>query len=374
MAIRRQVRHGPIVMLMTGIVLLLFGTVSLGSASPKPPLALTGVVISKQTFNPSSNEHIEVTYTLSRDAVVRLRIYDVDRRLVRTLAMGVKRRGGRNHVTWNGRDDVGRIVPNEAYFFTIEATDADGNTAVYDPVTFSGGEFGDIRVGELDRASGTVTYQLSQPSRVLLRAGITGSAMLKTIVDWEPRAAGTVTEYWNGKDENNLIDVLGRKHTMILSYMTLPENSVITYGNSKYDYRTYRATLAPNRPLKPDRPMANCRRLSPHFSESRLTDRSFPVSVSFPERAAADVPKSAGRVIVRLDVDPKDRPVLEGRQFEVILFVDTVFHLEEERGYLPLNAPIELGPLPPGEHVITANVITFTDQIGVGSRKLILTP
>ena len=116
--------------------------------------------------------------------------------------------------------------------------------------------------------------------------------------------------------------------------------------------------------------MANHRQISPHFLLSRLTDRAFPVKVAFPET----VSKSAGRVVVHLDIDPKDREVLEGRQYEVILFVDTVFYLEEERGYLPFNAPIELGPLPPGEHVITANIITFNDQIGVGSRKLTVTP
>jgi hypothetical protein len=309
-------------------------------------------------------------YSLSHDAVVRLNIFDVDGKLVRTLSERAHRRRGAHTASWDGRDDGGHIVPDEAYFFTIEATDTDGHKAMYDPTTFSGGEFGDIRIGAVDRTTGTITYQLSQPSRVLLRAGINGSAMLKTIVDWAPRPAGTVTEYWNGKDEDNLIDVLGRKHTMILSYTTLPENSVITYGNTKYDYRTYRTAIAPSQARKEERPMANHRQISPHFLMSRLTDRALRVRVQIPE----SVSKSAGNVLVHLDIDPKDREVLEGRQYEVILFVDTVFHLEEERGYLPFNVPIELGPLPPGEHVITANVITFNDQIGVGSSKLTITP
>lgn len=335
-----------------------------------PSSFVHAVSISKIAIDPTTGETTAIRFRLARRATVSIRIFDADGTLIRRLAQRQPREIGVRNTIWDGRDDAGRIVPDEAYFFTIEATDADGNKAVYDPTTFSGGEFGDIRIGEVDRAGGTITYQLSQPSRVLLRAGINGSAMLKTIVDWAPRPAGTIVEYWNGKDDDNLIDVLGRKHTMILSYTTLPENSVITYGNAKYDYRTYRSTLAPSAPKKEERPMANRRQISPHFFLSRLTDRAFSVKVTCPET----VSKSAGRVVVHLDVDPKDREVLEGRQYEVILFVDTVFHLEEERGYLPFNAPIELDPLPPGEHLITANIITFNDQIGVGSRKLTVTP
>ncbi|HEX6100101.1 MAG TPA: FlgD immunoglobulin-like domain containing protein [Thermoanaerobaculia bacterium] len=308
-------------------------------------------------------EVLNLRYTLSAPATVTVSVYDPDHRLVATLAQNARRPAGENRERWNGKDLDGRVVPDEAYFFVIEAKDAAGSTAIYDPITFSGGEIGDVGQANVDRESGTISYALSQPSRVLLRAGIAGSVLLRTIVDWEPRAAGAVTEYWNGKDQDGLIDVAGRKHAMVLTYFTLPENSVITYGNTKISYREYRASLKAERPAKPKRPMANRRQLSPHFLQSRLTDRSFRVNIQMPAEAQ-------DRVLVRLDVDPKDREVLGDQQLEIMLFVDTVFHAEEERGYLPFTVPIELKQLPPGEHVITANVITYGDQIGVGSRKI----
>ena len=43
--------------------------------------------------------------------------------------------------------------------------------------------------------------------------------------------------------------------------------------------------------------------------------------------------------------------------------------MEEERGYLPFTAPLEVKSLPPGEHTLTINLITFGDQIAVASRK-----
>jgi hypothetical protein len=94
----------------------------------------------------------------------------------------------------------GAMVPNEAYFFTLEAETADhSQQAVYDPITFSGGEPFESTQVKLDRKLGRIAYQLSQPSRVLIRIGMSGHALLKTLVDWEPRPAGELTEDWNGK-------------------------------------------------------------------------------------------------------------------------------------------------------------------------------
>lgn len=346
-----------------------------GQSQVSGGLAITNLKVTTTSFNPGKAESTTLTFNISGAAKITARVLGPDHEYLRTVLDAAQRPAGPVTVMWNGRDQNGRVVPDEAYFFTIEAEAANGDKAVYDPVTISGGEFADITQGEVSRRSGTVSYKLSQPSRVLMRAGIAGNSMLKTIVDWEPRPAGTVTEYWNGKDEDNLIDVLNLKYTMILSYMTLPETSVITFGNDKYDYREYRSSLKPPPVVKPDRPMANGRQISPHFLKSRITDRSFKVKLSFPDldkgsTVSSAPPAARDRILVRLDVDPKDRDVLQSQQYEIILFIDTVFHIEEERGYLPFNVPIELTQLPAGEHVITANIITFGDQIGVGSRKI----
>ena len=38
--------------------------------------------------------------------------------------------------------------------------------------------------------------------------------------------------------------------------------------------------------------------------------------------------------------------------------------------YVPFNFPFELGRLPPGDHVLTVNIVTFDGQIGIGSRRI----
>jgi hypothetical protein len=336
-------------------------------------LSIYNVTTSAASFNPARGDKLEVRYNLSRDARVTLKAYDADRQLVQTLAADVVRKAGQNKESWDGKDLDNMVVPNEAYFFCVEAVDSTGQKVVYDPVTFSGGESADITQGEVNRESGTLSYKLSQSSRVLMRAGIPGSALLKTVVDWQPRVAGEITEYWTGKDEDNLIDVYSvPNYLLILTYMTLPETSVITIGNEQYNYRTYKAKLKAPRPVKEERVIINARKISPHFFKSRITDRAFKLVMSFPELGTAetsDIPIGKDKLLVRVAAADEDKDVTLDQQFEIILFVDNIFYAEEERGHLPFNFPMEVANLPAGEHVITVNVITFGDQIGIASRK-----
>lgn len=74
-------------------------------------------------------------------------------------------------------------------------------------------------------------------------------------------------------------------------------------------------------------------------------------------------------ILVRVDVDAKDRDVLSPKPYEIIFFVDGIFLTEEERGTIPLNFIWDLQHLPEGEHTLTVNFVRATSQFGVGSRK-----
>jgi hypothetical protein len=290
------------------------------------------------------------------------------------LAEQAPKQAGAHREAWDGKDLDGKIVPDEAYFFTIEAWDDTGGHAVYDPITFSGGEAFETTKARFDRKAGTLTYALSKPSRVLVRIGVGRGALLKTVVDWQPRSAGESTESWNGKDESEVIDLWERGgFRPLITYFTLPETSVITRGNADYTYRDYKSSLAAPRPQKPDRPMANARRTSPHFLASRIRDRSFKVLLSFPElpdTQPTQIPRVKDKVLVRVDVDAQDHDMLSPDPYEIIFFVNGLFLTEEERGTIPLNFSWDLQHLPEGEHTLTVNFVRATGQFGVGSRKV----
>ncbi len=66
-------------------------------------------------FNPQT----EIRFQLATASQVRITIYDVTGRLVRTL-VNEQRGAGENHAVWQGRDDSGRRVSSGAYYVRLE--------------------------------------------------------------------------------------------------------------------------------------------------------------------------------------------------------------------------------------------------------------
>jgi hypothetical protein len=332
---------------------------------------ISTVTLTAPAFNPGRGEQVRLTYTLAQPDAVTMHVYDPDGGLVRTLLHTEARTAGAHEAVWDGRDEAGRLVPNEAYTFTIETASG----ALYDPTTFSGGVVGDITKARF-ASDGTVVYKLPAPARVLIRLGLHSGPMLKTLVDWKPRVAGTITEYWDGRDEDDMIQLREHKHfTALITYVTLPKATVITYGNDQETYREYKLGRAKDRPQKPERPRRPdpTVQLRPEGLVPPAWTRSPRVRMTFPQHAEGTqrtVPTVREAVEVRVDVDPADRDLLLHDQFEIIFFVDNVFFAEAERGYLPFHWRWELLQIPAGEHILTVNISSFTGHVGMASRKV----
>jgi hypothetical protein len=130
---------------------------------------------------------------------------------------------------------------------------------------------------------------------------------------------------------------------VLITYFTLSDATVITFGNSRSNYRAYKAQLRAARPVKPARPMTNSRRLSPHFMTPRATNRDFKVTIRFPEvdkGGSSEIPSLNDRVLTRIEIPQADREVVTGRQFEVIELVEQTLQ-RSSRGQLELSQAIE---------------------------------
>ena len=68
-------------------------------------------------FNPLTTIYFE----LPEAARVRLQVYDISGRLVRTLVNGDSMGAGRQDVMWNGKDDSGQQVSAGVYFYHLNA-------------------------------------------------------------------------------------------------------------------------------------------------------------------------------------------------------------------------------------------------------------
>ncbi len=347
----------------------LFLTAVLYGAEP----VISEVALQESAINPTAGKATTLSFKLSKSEAVTVMIFDPDGELIRELRKETAMDSGDHQLVWDGRDDSGQLVPDEAYTFTIETRSGE----VYDPFATSGGTVGDIRDAELSAKSGTVVYTLPTPARVLIRLGIKSGPMLKTLVDWKPRVAGSITEYWDGRDEDRLVNLYEDKNfNALITYVALPATTVIAYGNETESYRDYKRGRGKERPKKPLRPrLANLdtnEKLAPEGFVPSPASRAPRVEVTFPNvsESKAGVPSVGAGVDVRIDVDSSDKEALLSQQFEIIFFVDNVFFAEAERGYLPYNWRWELQQLPPGEHILSVNISSFRGQVGVGSRKI----
>ncbi len=334
---------------------------------------LSNISTSTIVFDPSQRENVAIHYTLLRKAAVRLDIFDPDFGLIRTIDSGKVIPSGNHDFHWDGKDLDGTLVPNEAYFFTLSAEDEKGQKGVYDPTLFSGGVAGDIISARIDPQTYDIHFTLPESGRIMIRIGIQGGPLMNQLVDWEPRPKGPITEYWDGRDADHLINLYEHPDfKMIITYFSLPQNSIIVYGGKELNFRRYKGALAKRRPQKVK---LRRNRLSPssHYDLLRTVDYSPKVTLEFANSKGKDqngFPVLHEKSVVKVALAENDRAVFQNSQFEICFYLDHQFYAEDESGYIPFSWVWHLDDVSAGVHLFTVNIASFQDQIGVVSQMV----
>lgn len=343
------------------------------------PLKIEEVKIEPSSFNPSLGGKAKIYYQLSKDARVSISIFDPDGGIITNLFSNEPRKRGLNYEFWDGRDFEKIIIPDQAYFFTIEAEDEAKNTVIYDPATFSGGQEVDITDVKYDREAGIISFHLPFSAWVLARLGIKNGALMKTLLDWQPRPKGENIAFWNGRDESGIVELYSHpKFSMMLTTMSLPENSILAAGNNSISYYEYKKQVGQRRPKKPERPILTEKmnfKLSRHYGLPRWKDRAPHFTVSFPqvrERTPEGMPIISGKTLLKVELDQQDKEFITGQRFEIVLYVDDLLYAEEEEGYSPFSWIWDVSRIPDGEHLFTVNIVSLNDQVGVQSLKFVV--
>ena len=212
------------------------------------PARIESVKVTRSSFNPSARERVAIAIKTKAAGTLSGHVLDRDGYPVRTFP-GREVAAGTTTLQWDGRDGSGRVVPDEAYSFRFELKTPRG-TDVYFPAS-APSEFSSIQAQSYDSVSGVLRYTLPRASRVHIQAGTavfdaktkaaTGP-VLKTLVNREPRTAGSVVEHWTGLDETGTFYVNQLDNFVVAIAATpLPESSVITFGNRA---ETFASSLA----------------------------------------------------------------------------------------------------------------------------------
>lgn len=345
-------------------------------AGTAPALEVTHVDASRHQFDPAAGESVAVHFRVSDPARVQVRIWDGRDWLIRELASDALLPAGDHESAWDGRDQAGRLVPPEAYHYTVTATDAKGTEVEHDLTDLTGGEDTDARDLRWDRDAGVVRYVLSQPARVSLRLGITnGGPFLLTLLDWVPRSAGPHAEHWNGRDASDVIDLGSHPSLgMLARAFTLPDNTILVLPepDSVQLVKDVSWKVVHRTPTRTPR-----KRMAEPAQQPIEVRRDVLLHLMLPDdlpRDDAGLPVLRGAVPVRVDVPDADRARMLAERFEVSFFLDGQFVFENEVGFLPATWVFDAGSTSPGVHYLTSNLRGYEAHFGVATLRIRVEP
>lgn len=336
-------------------------------------LKISNVATDRLAFRPAKGETVAVTYHLSLPADVDVTVYDSRDFMVRRLVTAGKRGAGDNRETWDGKDEAGKLVPPEAYVYTIRARSGQAKPVLYDVTDKTGGDQQWALDLKYDVRDGAISYVLPKPGRVNIRLGLKQGPLLRTLVNWVVRDAGLHREPWDGFDNSGVLKF--NKHADLdISFwgFVLNQNSIIVVGADPGANRPefvkeatwgthYRESSRPETPRLFDfwnYPRESCRDPKIYLK---------PLAV---KELKDDLPVITGETYFQMSVDPHDQELITDQKFEVVFYVDGVFIYEEEIGYAPFAWRWRPVGVNSGVHYITAMLRGYKGHFGSATTKV----
>lgn len=350
--------------------------------------------VQPETFDPVAGQQVRISFNLSAPAAVTTTIFDANHFLIKTLENNRQSPPGHHVIHWDGRDKHGLLVPADAYYFTLKIVFDDGRHFFYNPAFSGGKDLGGIDT-QVDRQQQRVTYHLPEPARIRIRAGVKGAALRKTLIDWDAQTGGDHAILWDGMDESGT-EIIWDQEGFMLSAIafSLPPHSILV-STSQFDYFEYWRQRAQEYDAEMwgyIRASADAREARLRFQEvsekvlqrtdlknsryylmGRFLNRTPEVNIVFEENAAkvdGGIPVVSGIVPVNIMLSDLSRMTLLEQRYEVICYVDHQMVLEDESGRFPYTWLWDTTGLSNGTYLITVNIATLSDQVGVATTKV----
>ena len=355
------------------LLTLLLGLMAFVFSHPGYALEITNVAHSRTYLIPENDEYVEVNFSLSAAAEVHLNIFDARDILIRKIKSAGPLSPGNHSLVWDGRDQRQRIVPAEAYRYTLTALVQDKQLAEYDLSDITGGKPLDSQA-VLDKKNGKIKYQLPEMARVNIRVGLKNRGpMLHTLLNWQPRLAGNNIQAWNGKDKSGHLNLLNHKELdLIINAFSLSLNTIIVGSqlrNKPFINDLSWGTIKRSKKATPKK------RMYAYSQQAVETMQDFPLIFKLKnnyEENEQGEPIVSGNVALVLDL-PKD--VLShvyNQRFESVFYLDGRFIDESEVGMIPMTWYWDASNVNPGAHYITVNIRGYEGNFGTNTIKVIV--
>lgn len=247
--------------------------------------------------------------------------------------------------------------------FLLVATAPDGRRLGVYPERPGGDETIEVKDVQWDGETGMVTYALPRASYVRIRAGFRNGPYFAPIQNWRAQPAGPYQCAWEGESTEQVFVHLYR-HPDALAMVTavaLPVNALVDQSSN---VMTSPPALSTGRADLPAR-LADL--ASPPWELPGNRNRRAWVVDDYRVRLDVAADEQRKSIEIRVDCDPADRPRLLNTRFELMLFLDHSFIMEDERCMLPFSHEMSVRGIAPGSHVLCVNVVDTQGRAGVAS-------
>jgi flagellar hook assembly protein FlgD len=206
-------------------------------------MTLTTITESQDTLDLGLGEIIDIGFAINLPGTVTLKIYSAEQGVngvpIRTISQAFGSAGSHS-ISWDGRDDAGIMVPNEAYLYILEASDGT-RLGQYTPTEVPATDRIDSGFNTTypnfngytnDHWKANVT--LNQPGRVQLILTLQSLGNKKIYPDGAGRIleAGAHTLTWDGRDPDTGDLYMGTFQVQI-NLTGLPTNTLRVTGNDR---------------------------------------------------------------------------------------------------------------------------------------------
>ena len=340
------------------------------------------VRLSKPFFDPSDGQTIDVILEIRAAGQLDVVLLDRDGFRVRKLLTGEAVLAGEHRASWDGRDDNGAVVADEAYSLWITLKTAVG-VSKYVP-SETPPQHVEAKIGYYDRATGVFRYDLPVPARVHVQAGTarlkkgatekTGP-VLKNLANREPRPSGPVIENWNGLDESGSVFVPDLPDfVMALAATSLPENAIIAYGNRS---KTFLEVAA----QRVGAPLSAVPAATDHHHHAGLTALedvapSLRVSLehaTYSTRTRAWNPED-NRLIADLILEGPSATSFSAEPAKIYVFIDGKLLQSLPPSKPATRIDVSLSGVESGHHIVALNWVSDFGPVAVATMQLDMPP
>lgn len=255
-------------------------------------------------------------------------------------------------------------VAKGVYLFCLIARDESGRLLELYPKDPGGGSLITVKESAVEAEKKQISYVLPKAACVRLRAGFHEGLYLSPIVSSLAQPAGRHSVAWDGASDNGVFTNLYANPQIQVNILavSLPVNILVAEGGG--EHVSARAIALP----------AHLSSLiAPAWREAGSARTDYLIADDYNLGLGLTEDTVMRTVEARVDCASAERSRLFGRRFELMLFLDTSFLMEDERSQMPFSYRMSTRGLTAGRHVLTANVIDADGAVGTASKEFTIT-